>query len=372
MDLKISQTMRGQELKYWVAFSKISKIGPVRFKRLYDYFPSLKFAWESSINELVKANIEPNVAQEIIISRQEINPDYELEMLLRENIKVITIKDENYPKLLKEIYNPPPLLYYKGNLEDIEPAISVVGTRKISSYGKQITPLIVKPLAENGIIIVSGLAYGIDALAHKTTVEANGRTIAVLGSGLDKANIYPASNRYLAEKIIDSNGAVVSEYPIGTLPLKGNFPSRNRIIAGLSLGTLIIEGSEESGALITAQLALEYNRDVFAVPGNIYQEYSKGPNKLIKMGARPVLEANDILEALDFQEIASYNKSKLALPENNEEKVILENLKIEPLHIDKIIRLTGLNSAVVSSTLTLMEMKGLVKNLGGMNYIASQ
>lgn len=360
------------ELKYWVAFSKLNKIGPVRFKRINDHFPTLQSAWESSVAELINANIEPNIAQEIFISRQEINPDYELEMLLQENINIITIKDEKYPRLLKEIYNPPALLYYKGSLEDIEPAISVVGTRKISSYGKQITPIIVQPLAQNGIIIVSGLAYGIDALAHKTTVEVNGRTIAVLGSGLDKANIYPASNRYLADKIIENNGAVISEYPIGTLPLKGNFPSRNRIIAGLSLGTLIIEGGEESGALITAQLALEHNRDVFAVPGNIYQEYSKGPNKLIKMGARPVLESADILEALDFQEITSYNKTHQAVAETEEEKIILENLKTEPLHIDKIIQLTGLNSAIISSTLTMMEMKGLVKNLGGMNYIAMQ
>ena len=274
--------------------------------------------------------------------------------------------------MLKEIYNPPALLYYKGNLENIDLSIAVVGTRKISNYGKQVTPMIVKPLAENKVVIVSGLAYGVDSLAHQATVEVKGRTIAVLGSGLDRQSIYPSSNRHLADKIIGYDGAVISEYPMGTLPFKGNFPSRNRIIAGLSLGILVIEGSEDSGSLITAQLGLEQNRDVFAVPGNIYQDSSKGPNKLLKMGAKPVLSAQDILEELDFKQIVKYHKPHNVSPENDQEKLILEKLNGEPLHIDKITQATGLSHSLVSSTLALMEMKGLVKNLGGMNYIALQ
>lgn len=364
--------MDQNELKYWVAFSNIDKIGPIRFKRILDRFETMGNAWRATMQDIIYAKIEPAIAQEIIINRNKISPDEELEKIKNEGIGLLTIKDHNYPLLLKEIYNPPPLLYYKGNLDNLNPAIAIVGTRKISNYGRQVTPSIVKPLAKNSLIIISGLAYGVDSLAHQSTIEVNGRTVAILGSGLDRKSIYPSPNRHLADKIIENNGAVISEYPIGTLPFKGNFPSRNRIIAGLSLGIVVIEGTDDSGSLITAQLALEQNRDIFAVPGNIFNESSRGPNKLLKMGAKPVLSAQDILDELDFRQIPGYNKNHIALPKNEQEKLILEKLNGEPLHIDKITQATGLSHSIVSSTLALMEMNGLVKNLGGMNYIALQ
>jgi len=285
--------------KFWVAFSKIERIGPQKFKRLYQHFPDLQTAWQASFGELLKADLQNKDIEAILEVKTKINPDREWEKLEKLGIKVMTIREKEYPKLLKEIYSPPALLYIKGNLpENLDFTLAVVGTRKITTYGQQITPEIVKDLARANLIIVSGLALGIDALAHQSCLEAGGKTIAVLGSGLDL--IYPVANRQLADKIIE-NGAIISEYPLGTQPLKQHFPARNRIISGSSLGTLVIEGDRDSGSLITARCALEQNREVFAVPGSVYNQASVGPNNLIKMGAKPVTAAHDVLEALNLE-----------------------------------------------------------------------
>lgn len=359
-----------EDLKYWVAFSRVPKIGAARLARLYNFFSSMQEAWQASFSDLVGSGLEEKIAHEFFAEKNSINPDIEWEKLKKEDIKVVTINDEDYPKLLKEIWNPPSLLYYKGALSlDEEFTIGVVGTRKISSYGKQITPQIASDLVKNGFTIISGLALGVDALAHKTTVDCGGKTIAVLGSGIDEQSIYPTQNRYLASEIIKNGGAVISEYPVGTLALPGNFPFRNRIISGLSLGTLVIEAAEESGALITAKYALDQNREVFAIPGSIFNPTSLGPNKLIKMGARVVTSINDILETLNLANATEFIKNRKILPESPEEEKILNILTQEPLHIDKIILGSELDAAKVGAILTLMEMKGLVKNLGGMNYI---
>jgi len=209
------------DLKFWIAISQFAKIGAARFKKLYNYFPNMEAAWQSDFLDLQKSGLEPNIAQEFIIVRKDIDPDLELEKVQKENIQVMTVKDENYPKLLKEIFNPPALLYIKGDLQNLNNKfnLAVVGTRKISNYGKQITPELVKPLVQNGFTITSGLALGVDALAHHSAVEAQGKTIAVLGSGLDQKSIYPSSNRYLAQSILDYGGTIISEFPIGMLPL---------------------------------------------------------------------------------------------------------------------------------------------------------
>ena len=280
----------------------------------------------------------------------------------------ISINDQKYPKILKEIYSPPKVLYFLGNPEILEGInLAVVGTRKPTAYGRQATFEIVRGLAQNGLTIVSGLALGIDALAHQACLEAGGKTIAVLGSGLDV--IYPRANYFLSQKILKNNGCIISEYPAGTEPQKYHFPQRNRIISGLSLGTLIVEAPLDSGALITGKYALDQNREVFAVPGSIYSENSAGPNNLIKMGAKTVTEAKDILETLNIQMAENFMANQKIIADSREEEVLLKFLSKEPQHIDKIIEESKLESSIVNSTLTLMEMKGKVKNLGGMNYV---
>jgi len=366
-----------EELKYWIGLNHFPKFGPVRYKKIIKYFSNensnLKNAFNASTREFAKAGIEENIATEFISARVKINPEQIIENLNRENIKVATINSEFYPKLLQEIYNPPPLLYYKGDINlDNEFTLAVVGTRKCTSYGRQVTEKIVRDLTQNKLTIVSGLALGIDTLAHLTTLDMAGKTVAVLGSGLDKQSIYPSSNRYLADKIIANNGCVISEFPPGTQPLRYNFPQRNRIISGLSLGTLVIEAGEKSGALITAMHSLEQNREVFAVPGNIFSPVSEGPNKLIKIGAKSVTTAKDIIETLDLAQITAYIDNKKIMPESEEEKKIITWLTHEPIHIDEIVRLTKLDTSAINSTLTIMEMKGMVKNLGGMQYVLAR
>jgi len=295
----MTKFVKGQA-KYFNVFNLIDGIGPIAFKKLLAHFNSLEQAWPAEINEFKQAGLDNSTIEQIKKQRPKINPDWQMELLAKEEIDLITILDKNYPKLLKEIYAPPALLYVRGKFEpNDEFSLGIVGTRKLSPYGKQITPLITADLAQTGLTIISGLAKGIDTLAHQAVLDVNGRTIAVLGSGLDKSSIYPFVNRQLAEEI-SQQGAVISEFPFGTKPLAQHFPQRNRIISGLSLGILVIEAAEKSGSLITARNALEQNRDVFAIPGPILSQSSLGPNNLIKMGAKLVSQANDIIEELDL------------------------------------------------------------------------
>lgn len=361
------------DLKYWIAINHFQKFGPVRFGKLKKYFPNLEHAFNASVGELMQAGIEKNIAEEFINEKNKINPDEIIEKLNKENIKVITINDDFYPKLLSEIYNPPFLLYYKGNFEQKDEfSLAVVGTRKHTYYGKQATEHIVRNLALNGLTIVSGLALGIDTIAHLSTIQANGRTIAVLGSGIDNQSIYPSANRYLVDKIINNGGAVISEFPLNTLPLKYNFPQRNRIISGLSLGVLVVEAGEKSGALITASFALEQNREVFALPGSIYSPASYGSNKLIKSGANAVISGQDIIDILNLTQVATYIDNKKIIPESEEEKKIIALLSHEPVYIDNLIQLTKMPASTINSSLTVMEMKGMIKNLGGMQYVLAR
>lgn len=329
-------------------------------------------AWNAPASYLQKIGLGEEITEEIIARRPLINPNQEWEKLEKEGIQVITIQDKDYSSLLKEIYDPPALLYYKGSFSKKDSfSLGVVGTRKASPYGLEVTPPIVRDLVRSGLVIVSGLALGIDALAHETTVKEGGRTIAVLGSGLDQQSIYPSPNRYLAQKIIESDGLIITEYPVGTLPLKQNFPARNRIISGLCLGTLVIEAPETSGALITARDALEQNREVFAVPGSIYNPFSVGPNELIKKGAKLVNSAQDILETLNLQTSFLPEKKEIK-PDSEEEAKLLKILSGEPIHIDELVQKSNLETARVSSVLTMMEIKGKVRNLGNMNYVLAR
>lgn len=271
-------------------------------------------------------------------------------------MKKILFSQQEYPQLLKEIYNPPKTIYCQGNLLPQEKyPLAVVGTRKMSAYGRRVTEFLVKELVQQGITIISGLALGIDTVAHQTTLKEKGKTIAVCGNGLN--NIYPFKNKGLAEKIIKSGGAVISEYSPETRPSKWTFPARNRIISGLSLGTLVIEAPEKSGALITARFALDQGREVFAVPGSIYQENSQGCHKLIKMGAKPVTCPEDILQSFDFET----RQQKQIFTDFKEEEIILEQIKTNPSSIETIIKKTKLEPLKVVSLLTMMEVNGKVK-----------
>lgn len=282
-----------------------------------------------------------------------------------EEIKIVKIEDKNYPELLKKIPNAPKVLYYRGNFISNEPCFAIVGTRRCSPYGQQATLQIAGDLAEAGLTIVSGLAPGIDTFSHKACVERKRRTIAILGTGLDEPSIYPQSNLELSRKIIETGGCLISELPPGTSGGKFTFPNRNRIISGLSVGVLIVEAKEKSGSLITANYAKEQRRKIFAVPGQIFFANSKGPNRLIKNGAKLVENANDILEELNF---APAEKTKELKFENIEEKLILDALKEGSLYIDKIIEKTKLNASTVATTLALMEISGKIRNLGGNVY----
>ncbi len=279
-----------------------------------------------------------------------------------EDIKTINISDKNYPQLLREIPDPPEILYIKGKLNPDELCFGVVGTRRFSPYGKQVALEIAGDLAEAGLTIVSGLAPGIDTFSHQATIENSGRTIAVLGTGIDEKSIYPQSNVKLARKIIESGGCLISEYPPGTPGLKQNFPERNRIISGLSLGVLVIEAKEKSGALITANEAFKQRRKVFAVPGSIYSSNSRGPHILLKRGAKLAVRAEDILKELN---LPGKEKRKEIKGETEEEELILRMLREEALDIDKIIEKTKLPPATVNSLLAILEIKGKIRNLGG-------
>jgi len=282
-----------------------------------------------------------------------------------DDIKIINIKDKEYPSFLKEIPNPPENLYVKGGLNSEELCFAIVGTRRYSSYGKQVALEIAGDLAEAGLTIVSGFAPGIDTFVHQATIERNRRTIAILGTGLDEKSIYPRSNFKLMKKIIETGGCLISEYPPGTRGTKFTFPQRNRIISGISLGVLVIESKEKSGSLITANLAIKQRRKVFAVPGSIYSSNSRGCHLLIKNGARLVENANDILKELNLSCLTSGVKHVGKTPEEN---LVLEALKEEALYIDKIIERTKLNPATVNSVLTIMEIEGKVRSLGGNIY----
>jgi len=283
-------------------------------------------------------------------------------------IKTISVKDKNYPKLLKEIKNPPEVLYYRGELNPDEKCFGVVGTRMFSSYGKQVALEIAGDLAEAGLTIVSGLAPGIDTFAHTATVERRKRTIAVLGTGIDERSIYPQSNLNLARKILETGGALISEYPPGTRGTQFTFPQRNRIISGLSLGVLVVEAKEKSGALITAEWAKKQQRLVFAIPGPIHSLNSKGCHYLIKHEVAKLIEnANDILKELNLP-AGRQVYQKGIIGETLEENLILKALEEEALYVDKIIEKTKLSAASIASSLAILEIKGKVRNLGGNIY----
>ena len=363
--------MHIDDLKYWVAFKRVPSIGRARFQKLLSHFGSMSEAWRASSDALSKAGLEPKSVRAISTARSKVDPDAEIERLQDSGVAAYTWEDEEYPPLLKEIYDLPPVLFVKGKLlaED-QRGVAVVGTRRATAYGREVTSRLTNDLASSGVTVVSGLARGIDAIAHKTALDSGGRTIAVLANGLD--SIYPPEHKALASQIVE-NGALVSEHSLGTRPDPSHFPRRNRIMSGMTLGTLVVEAPASSGAIWTVRHALEQNREVFCVPGSIFSPASLGTNLLIQEGAKLVLDYRDILEELN---IAGINEQipmpSLAGPADETEKVLLKHITYDPVHIDEVGRQTGLPITTVSSTLAMMELRGLVKQTGGMNYIRTR
>jgi DNA processing protein len=369
-----SEALSLDELAYWVAFSRILGIGPVRFKLLLDYFhEDVAAAWKADGKELAQAGLDARTIDSFLKQRATSKPQQELEKLERLRIRVLTLKDEDYPDLLKELINAPPVLYIAGTFKKQEDrfALGIVGTRKVSSYGRQVTEQFARELAEGKVTVVSGLAHGIDTIAHTATLDAGGRTLAVLASGLD--TIYPSDNLGLARRIVESGqGALITEFPLGIKPDGRNFPARNRIISGLSQGILVTEAPKQSGALITANFALEQGRDVFGVPNSIYSPGSVGVNKLIQDGAHLVTNVQDILMVLNLFLVPQHVEVQAALPDNSEERTLLALLSHDPRHVDEIIRDSGLPTTLVSSTLMVMELKGMIRQLGSMQYVLAR
>ncbi len=287
-------------------------------------------------------------------------------------MSVLTWRHAAYPALLREIDGSPPVLYLKGQLSEADQfALAVVGTRNADTYGQQVTERLVTELVRGQVTVVSGLALGIDTIAHSAALEAGGRTLGVLACGLDV--VYPARNANLAQRIAEGGqGVLISEYPLGVRPESGNFPARNRIISGLSQGVLVVEAGERSGALITAEFASKQGREVFAVPGNIFSSRSTGTNRLIGDGAHLVQDVKDILDALNLFMLPLRVEAQSALPENNEERRLLSLLGPEPVHIDQLILASDLSAPTVMATLTMLELKGLVKAAGSTQFVLAR
>lgn len=353
---------------YWIGFNLVKGIGAVRFQALLNAFGDAQSAWQASPADLREAGLSPRIVENLVRLRAGVSLEKVWENIQKAKINVLTWEDEAYPRRLKEIDQPPPVLYLSGEIKmEDEWAVAIVGTRRMTPYGRQVAEEIASVLAGNGITIVSGLAKGIDAVAHQAALNTGGRTLAVLGSGVDR--VYPYEHRRLAEKI-SAQGALVSDYPPGTAPEASNFPPRNRIIAGLSLATVVVEAGLDSGALITATFAVEQGREVFAVPGNITASQSQGTNRLIRDGAHPLLDAQDILEVLNLTQVTEQREARAVLPTDPDEASIYRVLGREPTHIDEIRNQTDMPIDKVSATLALMELKGMVRQVGGMHYVA--
>jgi DNA processing protein len=353
------------ERNYWLGFSTVPGIGPAKFKKLLEEFGTAKSAWSSLGPAKLNFSIE----------------DY-LKKLKEKGVWFLTLKDEAYPRLLKEIRNPPFVLYGKGNslLLNNENTIGIVGARRTTEYGREVTKLLTTDLVLAGFTIVSGLALGVDAISHMTALENNGKTVAVLGCGVDCCS--PMENISIYNQILESGNCIISEFPLGMKPTLWSFPARNRIIAGLSEAVLVTEGAEDSGSLITAEFALKFGRKVFAVPGPITSQMSKGPYKLIEKGAKLVTSGEDIFKELKSEYKNSKSETNLKSNpstllrarvrkgETKEENLILKLLQNEPLHFDELVRRTKFKSSKLSGILSMMEIKGTVKSLGGGSFSA--
>lgn len=354
--------------KYWIAFSAIEQLDSNFIQRLYNYFGDIRSAYEADSKDLSQIEgLSVKKTENFLRYRDKTDPDKALELVVSRGINFYTFQDEKYPKMLYNIDNPPAVLYYKGDIEgcNLERTLAVVGSRRASSYAKDALGKILSGLKNTDICIVSGLASGLDTTAHLTALECNLKTIGVIASGFDYT--YPAANKHLYEKIQNGNGAVVSEYYPTFEPLKFRFPQRNRIVSGLSYGTVVAEASLKSGALITANLTLEQGRELMCIPGLITNPNTEGIYKLLKNGATLVTCAEDILNALNWE----VKVEQLSLPQLDidlDEKKICDAIAVEEKGFDELLQITKLSIEELLSLLTMLELKGIIKQVDGDRY----
>ncbi len=357
-------------LNYLLAIHQAVKITLPRFLALKKFFENdFEKAFKSPIHIWAQSGIDRKAIEKFFLKKDLVPVGNFEKIFQQKKIKVLLYGDENFPESLKYIDNPPAILFIRGEIIPTDfPSIAVIGTRKISNYGKQVLEYLLPPLIEKGLTIVSGLALGTDNLAHKITLKNKGRTLAVLGNAIDK--IQPAFNEKTGEDILEKNlGAIVSEYLPGSPTRAGNFPVRNRIVSGLSQAVLIIEASERSGTLITARLANEQGREVFAVPGDIFSGTSKGTNQLIFDGkAHPAISAGQILEIMGFKDLEFQKKMRTEIPSSGETDILNLFSGSDKIHIDELIRNSSYSTTEISSKMMILELQGLVKNLGQQVY----
>ncbi|MBI1257470.1 MAG: DNA-protecting protein DprA [Chloroflexi bacterium] len=356
------------ERQYWLGFSLVPGIGPKRLLLLARAFGTLQSAWEAGEKPLREAGLDGEASANLLRMRSQVDLDREMAKIERAGARLLTPEDAEFPSLLKNLPDPPLALYVRGTLtaqDDL--ALSIVGTRKATPYGRDASAYFARQLAQQGVTIISGLAHGIDSAAHRGALDVGGRTLAVMGCGIDR--IYPSDNAELARQIIE-HGALISEFPVGSKPEARHFPRRNRIISGLSLGVLVVEAPEQSGAMITATLAAEQGRDVFAVPGSIFSGASGGTNRLIQDGAKLVLTVDDILDELNIahRKVEARVITKRIAPSGEKEAALLRYLGADPLPIDDLVRQSGLSAAEALGILTLLELQGYVENDGRGKY----
>ena len=372
------------DVRFWAALNRIPQLGTVRFRRLEAFFGDLGMAWNAPVDHLRAAGLEERPALEIVAARNSFSPDDEMDSLARAGVSVADWRSDIYPPRLKQIADPPPVIYYKGTLQPSdERAVGIVGTRKPTTYGLEAAAFLSRDLAVNGITIVSGLALGIDGAAHRAALESGGRTLAVLAGGLD--SVYPKEHTELFRRI-QTQGAVISEQPLGIKPDPRSFPRRNRLISGMTLGTVVVEAAEGSGARWTVYQALEQNREVFCVPGSIFSPVSSFTHRMIQEGAKLVTNCSDILEELNISSIGApaqasagqqvEQQTELALAAagcdtDSEDMALLQHIGADPVHIDEVGRRSGFPITAVNGMLTMLELKGMIRQVGCMHYVKS-
>jgi DNA processing protein len=354
-------------LRYYLGFNRVAGIGPIRVRRLIEICGSAQAAWRASAAAMQAAGLDARSSKALREAQRTLDLDAEVQRVKQAGVGMLCIEDAHYPRLVAEAPAAPPLLYVRGELRaEDEWAVAIVGTRTPTNYGKEACYRLAYDLAASGVVVVSGLALGIDTIAHQAALEAGGRTLAVLGSGVDR--IYPERNRRLGEQII-KYGAIISDYPLGTAPAPLNFPPRNRIISALSLGVLVIEAGGDSGALITVSFALEQGREVFAVPGPIFSRASAGTHRLIRDGATLVRTVDDILSELDLHRASVQRAVRDELPDDPTEAAVLALLRFEPQSIDELGIAAGLPAPQIAATLAMLELKGLARQAGAFEYV---